>query len=82
MLISLHESHQELYRSVKTKKLTKQHVYWLGITSDIYNVIVACRVSNIYARSNKKTVLMNHEIPDLPFNKVGVDITYYNGNDY
>ena len=79
MLKQLHKSDQGVY---KTKKLAKQHVYWPGIGSDINNLVLTCTVCNKYARSNKKNELMNHDIPDIPFDKVGVDIAHYGGKDY
>lgn len=79
MLKQLHNSHQGV---CKTKELAKQHVYWPGIVSDITNLVLACEICNMYTRSNKRNELLNHEIPDVPFDKVGADIASYGGKDY
>jgi len=41
-----------------------------------------CEVCNKFAKSNKKTVLLNHNIPQIPFEKIVVDIAHYIGKDY
>lgn len=37
---------------------------------------------NKYTRSNKKTELLSHEIPNGLFEKIGADIAHYSGKDY
>jgi len=68
MLKQLHNSHQGV---CKTKELAKHHMYWPGIVSDNTNLVLACEICNKYTRSNKRNELLNHEIPDVPFDKVG-----------
>ncbi|KAF0687816.1 Uncharacterized protein FWK35_00037704 [Aphis craccivora] len=79
MLKKLHDSHQGVS---KTKELAKQHVYWPGILSDVTNLVLTCPICNKYNRSNKRNELLNHEIPKIPFDKVGADIAHYGGKDY
>lgn len=79
MLRRIHESHQGIEKS---KQLAKQHVYWPGIMSDITNLVLTCLVCNKYNRTNKKTELMSHEIPKIPFDKVGADIAQLGEKEY
>lgn len=37
---------------------------------------------NKFARNNQRTELLNHNIPDFAFDKVGVDIAHHGGKDY
>lgn len=42
--------------------------------SDIENLISECEVSNKFATSKQKNSFINHDIPDIPFYKIGADI--------
>lgn len=79
MLKQLHDSHQGV---CKIKELAKQYIYWPGIVSDTTNLVLACTICNKYTKSNKRNVLLNHEMPDVQFDKVGADIASYRGKDY
>jgi len=48
-------------------------VYW----PDITNLVLACTICNKYTRSNSKNELLNHDILDVPFDKIGADIASY-----
>ncbi|KAF0765586.1 Uncharacterized protein FWK35_00006032 [Aphis craccivora] len=54
----------------------------IWIMSDITNLVLACVICNKYNRSNKKTDLLSHEIPDIPFDKIGADIAHERRKDY
>lgn len=45
--------------------------------SDIEFYLSSCNVCLKFSRSNLKEPLLNHEIPNLPFYKVGLDIAEY-----
>jgi hypothetical protein len=71
MLQLLHESHSGI---AKTKARAGQIMYWPGMSSDIEQMIQRCGTCQKYVNANWEKPLMSHEIPDLPFNKIGVDI--------
>ena len=48
--------------------------------TDITNLILTCCICNKFYKSNKKNELINHEILDIPFDKVV--IAHYSGKDY
>lgn len=75
----LHEPH---FGMQKTKQRAREIVYWPGLMTEIENLIAKCSVCEKYRNLNCKEPLLPHDIPDIPFNKVGVDILYFQGKDY
>lgn len=71
MLEVLHETHLGI---LKYKVKAKQHMYRAGINSDINNLILKCEVCNRFQGNNIKEPLIPHEIPAIPFIKLGADI--------
>lgn len=51
------------------------------IGSDVCNLVLTWAVCNKFAISNQRTELLNHNIPDFPFDKVGADIAHHGGKD-
>lgn len=66
----LHKSHQGV---VSTKLLAQESVYWPGIMLDIENVVLNCLTCQKYARSNMREPLQPHEVPEVPWQKIGID---------
>lgn len=75
----LHEPHFGIH---KTKQKAREIVYWPGLMTEIENMIAKCPVCEKYRNLNTKEPLIPHDIPDIPFNKVGCDILYFEGKDY
>nr|CAI5830578.1 unnamed protein product [Callosobruchus analis] len=69
-LILLHKSHQGV---VACKKLAEESIYYPGWLKDIENVVLSCSVFQSYSRSNQREPLMSHDVPDLPWQKIGID---------
>lgn len=74
-----HETHTGI---VKTKMIVKKYFYWPGLMSDIESYISGCSLCLKYSRSNTQDPLINHNIPEIPFNKVGIDIAEHAGQSY
>ncbi|KAL1448662.1 hypothetical protein WDU94_005557 [Cyamophila willieti] len=75
----LHETHTNFNKA----KITVQHFfYWPGVLSDLRNFINSCNVCQSVQRSKIKEPLKPHEIPEIPFYKVGVDIAEYKQISY
>ncbi|KAI5717552.1 hypothetical protein M8J77_007836 [Diaphorina citri] len=55
----------------KTKQLVRGSIYWPGMNEDISNFIENCPVCLKYAKSNCKQPILPHNIPDLPWQKLG-----------
>lgn len=71
ILDTLHKSHQGIE---KTKNRARSLIYWPGIDQDIENIIGRCQVCQKYRSSNVKEPYLPHEVPNLPFDKIGMDI--------
>ncbi|KAB0801714.1 hypothetical protein PPYR_03900 [Photinus pyralis] len=71
ILSLLHESH---FGIEKTKARARQLVYWPGLSRDIENMINRCVICERYRVANVKEPMLMHDIPELPFNKLAVDI--------
>ena len=79
ILSRLHTGHQG---RVRCKSVAHKSVYWRGISSDIDNMIDKCAVCLSQRNLAPKETLINHEVPDRPFQKVGADILTIAGVDY
>lgn len=66
----------------KTKEIAKNNLYWPGILSDVESYITSCSICVKYSKSKIKEPFINHEIPNIPFFKIGVDIADYAGSNY
>ncbi|XP_026689282.1 uncharacterized protein K02A2.6-like [Diaphorina citri] len=75
----IHETHLNFDKS---KLTVKKFFYWPGILSDLKNLIVSCPVCQRFQRSKIKDPLQSHDIFDIPFYKVGVDIAEHNQKAY
>lgn len=70
----LHETHTNFNKS---KIIVQNFFYWPGILSDVRNLIMSCNICQTVQRSKIKEPLKSHDIPEIPFHKVGVDIAEY-----
>lgn len=75
----LHSGHMGIE---KTKKLARQYYYWPGMDYDIEVWIRRCSTCNANKRKQTKQPLMQHPVPDYPWQKVGCDIFTSRGQDY
>ena len=79
MLELLHESHQGVEKS---KACARNVMYWPGINGDISRIVTACSTCLRYRSANPKEPMQPHDIPDLPFQKIAMDIMTFQGSDY
>ncbi|XP_050528243.1 uncharacterized protein K02A2.6-like [Daktulosphaira vitifoliae] len=75
----LHETHLGVN---KTKLKARQHCYWPGINSDIENFVLSCSICQKFSTNNSKEPLIQHNVPNIPFVKLGVDIAEWSGKKY
>lgn len=71
ILIELHKPHLGYE---KTKSRAKQILYWPSMNNDIELMIDNCKICQRFRYSNIKEPLINHKVPDLPYEKLGMDI--------
>ena len=74
----LHSSHLGVE---KTKARARQSV-WPGISTDIEKTIQKCEQCIMYRNKNQKEPLIQHDVPELPWTKVGSDIFTHEGKDF
>jgi len=75
----LHETHLGVN---KTKLKARQHCNWPGINSNIENVVLSCNICQQISNNNTKELLIQHEIPEIPFLKLGAAIAKWAGKKY
>ena len=66
----------EVEKSIAQARKT---VYWPGMTSNIKVKILKCNTCLKCRNRNQKQPLVQHEIPDLPWQNIGSDIFKYEG---
>lgn len=79
MLMIIHTGHTGI---VKCKKRARNVMYWPGMSQDIEKFVLSCNSCEKYRQSNSKEPLMSHDVPSLPFYKIGMDICTYSRKDY
>ena len=79
MLQKIHEGH--LGRD-KCLAIAKEVLFWPGMSSQIIDIVSRCSVCNEYQRSQQREPINAHEIPVLPWEKIGADIFHYTGKNY
>lgn len=66
----------------KTKAKARGLVYWPDINLHIENFVKQCPACLTHQSSQPKEPLLSHDIPLLPFNKVGIDIADVQGKPF
>ena len=79
LLHKLHESHLGI---IKCKQLARDTVFWVGLSSQLEDLIARCHICQEFRNDLHKEPLINHEIIDIPFYKVGVDLFHVDGENY
>ena len=75
----LHSSHIGIQSCLRR---ARELVYWPAMNKEISEYIAACDVCNSYHSKQQKEPLMNHEVPDRPWEKVGCDLLEHDGKDF
>lgn len=75
----LHSTHLGM---TKTVKKANQLFYWPGMKSEIENYIGACKTCLKFSISKIKKPIKSHDIPVIPFYKIGMDIAECFGKSY
>ena len=75
----LHGSH---FGAEKCKSRAMQAVYWPRILKEIEDQVAHCQICQRHQRTNIKEPMLPHEIPAIPWTKVGGDILDFQGTYY
>lgn len=79
ILKNLHNSHQGV---TSCQNRAKTIWFWPGMLKDIEDFVLNCQTCQRHSRSNIKQPLKVHEVPDLPWSKIGMDFAHIKGSDY
>ena len=79
MLKIIHEGHMGIERC---KNLIKDLIFWPNINSDIKNIVENCDACMKYKNNNSKEPLILHNVPQIPWFKLGTDIFHFNNKIY
>lgn len=79
MVKLIHEGHQGM---TKSKKLGRSTLFWPGMSRDIEDVIANCSKCLEHLPKNRKEPLIPHELPDGPWQKLGLDLAQYANRHY
>lgn len=67
----IHDGHPGIEKS---KRRARGLVFWPRMNADIQKSVENCQTCTKYLNNNCKEALIPHELPDLPFQKVGLDL--------
>jgi len=70
-LKAIHKAHLGI---VNCKKRAKELVYWPGMNKQIEDVVNKCSAYLTYKKKPAKEPMIMHEVPSLPWSKVGTDL--------
>ena len=78
-LASLHIGHPVM---LKMKLMAYQSMYWLGINKDIEYHVMSCDPHQANGRSEQKEPTIPFEVPNRPWQRVGIDLFHHNKGWY
>ncbi|GFO04660.1 Pol polyprotein [Plakobranchus ocellatus] len=79
MLQILHSSHAGIEKS---KQRARESIYWPRINKDIEDYVNRCSTCQTHRNSKQKEPLLPVEVPQLPWNTVGLDVFTLKSHDY
>ena len=79
ILKRIHEGHMGIE---KCKSRARVCVYWPAMYDAIEHEVKRCPVCNKYSKGNQKELMIPHDIPDCPWQKLGADYFSFAGKDY
>ena len=79
MMKRLHTGHLGI---IKTISMARETLYWPGIISDINDLVSSCGTCQEYRNKQSSEPLIYHEIPDVPWTKIGTDLFHVAGKHF
>ena len=65
-----------------TLRRAREYVFWPGMTDEIRQWIECCEACREFEISQAPLPLMSHDIPERPWEKLGIDLFHHDGKDY
>ena len=79
MKLRIHTSHLGIEGCLRR---AREALFWPGMSGDIKEYISTCEICQRYDVQQQPETLLTTEITDRPWQKVGLDLFYFNGQDY
>ena len=79
VLDTIHLGHQG---ETKCILLARETVFWPRISNDIRNMIKGCDTCNKHQSAQARLPILQPDLPDRPWEKLGTDIFEFNGSKY
>ena len=79
MLDKVHDAHLGI---VKSKALAREAIFWPGLSSQLEDMIARCSTCQSVRNSLPSEPLQSQEIPDMPWNKIAIDLFHFKNRDY
>ncbi|XP_045459304.1 uncharacterized protein K02A2.6-like [Melitaea cinxia] len=78
----LHRAHFPHLGITKTLLRANEAMYWPRMVHEITELVSRCETCKLFSNNNKKETLIPHAVPQLPWEKVGIDLFHLYGTDY
>jgi len=79
MLQQIHKGH---FGMEKCRRRARQVMFWPGLNADIDNMVSACSTCVSNKNKQQSEPLKIHEVPQVPWEKVGIDLFTVKGKEY
>lgn len=79
MLGKVHSGHSGIQSCIRR---ARQVLFWVGMASDIQEMVEACSICQRHQRNNTKSTILLKDIPGLPFERVASDLFHFKGKEY
>ena len=79
MLDRIHQGHQGITKCLERIKIS---VWWPEITKDVKRIVTACEHCQTFKPSQPKEPLLTTPLPSRPWEKLGIDLCLYGGQNY
>ena len=75
----LHTGHMGIEKCINRAKLT---VYWPNLNKEIEDLVSNCNACITYRNAQQQEMLIEHEVPGTPWDKVGIDLFSLYSREY
>ena len=79
MIDKIHESHLGI---VKSKQLARDFMFWPGLGKQVEDKVSRCQTCQSFRNIPNNEPLISHNITDIPYHKVGIDLFEYKHEHY
>ena len=79
VLQTIHKGH---FGFEKMLLRAREAVFWPGITSDLLQTAQSCEVCQTFSKSRQHETLLPHEVPQGPWEKLGIDFFEFQSTTY